>query len=341
MWPTEDRPYSGIFVQRQVSSLRRLGLTVDVIAFDGTDSRLEYLRALGRIFALNFGRARYDLIHAHTGHCGIVACAQLRYPVLFSYSGYDLDGVPEDRDGLQRKTERLLFRHLSIFVAGTIVKSAKGMERLPARGRSRSTLLPNGVDREYFAPMARDEARRRLGWNQEPPIVLFAADRTRFTKRFRLAADAFEVARRRVPNLELMVAEQVFPDEMPLWINAADALILTSVTEGSPNVVKEAMACNLPIVSVDVGDVRDIIDGTRNCHVCPAEPEALAAALVEVVSAPERSDGRGRSAHLGLDEVAGRLRAAYERASGRGPGLLGFLPRGRRSATHSLHREGA
>ncbi len=342
MWPSEDRPERGIFVARQVDGVRRLGVGADVIAIDGARSRLEYLRAAWRMFTLNFGRARYDLIHAHTGHCGLVACAQLRYPVLFSYVGYDLDGPAEDWEGVRTKIERTIFRYLSIFVAGTIAKSARGRRRVPMLGRSRSTLLPNGVDRELFAPTPRAEARRRLGWNEEASVVLFAGDRSRFTKRFELTTAAVEAAQKRLPRLELVVGESVPPDQMPVWMNAADVLILTSVSEGSPNVVKEAMACNLPVVSVDVGDVRDVIEGTRHCHVCAAEPDALASALVEVVSAlPERSDGRDRTEHLGLANVSRQLHQTYERVSGRGPGLLGFLPRRRRPPAHSPQREGA
>jgi teichuronic acid biosynthesis glycosyltransferase TuaC len=99
-------------------------------------------------------------------------------------------------------------------------------------------------------------------------------------------------------------------------MSASDLLLLTSVAEGSPNVVKEAMACDLPVVSVDVGDVRENLEGVRHCHVCPAEPQPLAEAIVAVVQAlPERSDGRARSEHLGLEPIARTLASIYRAAA--------------------------
>jgi teichuronic acid biosynthesis glycosyltransferase TuaC len=117
--------------------------------------------------------------------------------------------------------------------------------------------------------------------------------------------------------------------EMVLWMNASDALILTSRGEGSPNVVKEAMFCNLPIVTVDVGDVREIIGAARHCHICPPDPGSLAHGLTSVLRAlPERSDGRERSDWIEGAIVAGRLIELYQEARRRGPGVLGFLGSG-------------
>ncbi|MEA2250867.1 MAG: teichuronic acid biosynthesis glycosyltransferase TuaC [Solirubrobacteraceae bacterium] len=337
-WPHPDKPWYGSFVVRQMDSLPGAGVDVDVIPIYGRFSPLRslpaYLRAARSVIALNFGPRRYDVVHAHFGHCGLLACLQFRYPVVLTYYGYDIDMPAEHREGARTKLERWVFIRLSRLVAATIVQSRRELACLPRRARPHCSVIPSGVDRDLFRPLERAEARRRLAWNgNDAPVTLFPYDPGRFTKRFALAQAAVEAARRRVPDLELVVCDRVAPDRVPDYMNAADALILSSVAEGSPNVVKEAMACNLPIVSVDVGDVRDVVDGTRNCHILPAEAETLGQALVEVLDAlPERSDGRGRSAHLGLAETAGRLRAVYRSALGRGPGVLGFLGR-RRSAS--------
>jgi teichuronic acid biosynthesis glycosyltransferase TuaC len=338
MWPTASAPHRGIFVQRQVDSIRQLGAHIDVMTIDGAESYLRYLGAALRVVRLHFGRRRWDVIHAHTGHSGIIACLQLRYPVVLSYVGYDLDGLPEGEETLRTRFERAIFRQLSLVIAGTIAKSSRGRDALPKRGRSRNEVLPNGVDRSLFTPMCPAEAREELGWDTRSPVVLFAADPRRFTKRFELAEAAVQLARAKFPDLELRATTDVAPDEMPLWMNASDALLLTSRSEGSPNVIKEAMATNLPIVSVDVGDVRSIIAGTRHCHVCSEEPQDLASALTSVLRAlPERSDGRQRSSGLDAILIADRLTAIYRRAAGRGPGLLGFLSRRRQSVAHSRH----
>jgi teichuronic acid biosynthesis glycosyltransferase TuaC len=333
-WPRPSQPYCGIVVVRQVESLRRAGTNVDVIVISGT--LRSYLRAALQVLALNLRPGRAHVLHAHTGHSGILACLQLRYPVVLTYVGYDIDDQLEERGRVRRLVERAAFRPLSVLFAASIVQTARSADRLPRPGRHRVSVIPNGIDRKLFSPVPRAQARHQLGWGGEP-IVLFAGDPERPVKRFGLAQQAVELARSSVPDLRLVVADHVPPDEMPLWMNAADVLLLTSISEGSPNVVKEAMACDLPVVSVDVGDVREVIAGTRHCRVCSAEPEDLERAIVDVIGAlPDRSDGRQRTAWLDEDAVAGRLAEVYGLAQSRGPGILGFLP-----VRHPSRRAGA
>jgi glycosyltransferase involved in cell wall biosynthesis len=327
-WRTADQPWRGIFVARQRDGLVETGVQVDVLPIDGSVRRSDYLRAAGRLLRMNLRSPAYDVVHAHSGHCGVIAVLQLRSPVVMSYMGYDLDGDWEGPPTVRTRAATSVFRQLSLVLGATIAKSARGRARLPRPALARNYLLPNGVDLRTFAPIAREEARRQLGWAHERPVVLFAADPTRYTKRFELAAAAVEVARQSYPELELATADRVPPSQMPVLMNAADALLLTSRTEGSPNAVKEAMACTMPIVSVDVGDVREIVAGTRHCHVCPADAPALADALCAVVAAlPERSDGRSRIKHLALERTSRRLVEIYVHASERGPGPFGFLRR--------------
>jgi teichuronic acid biosynthesis glycosyltransferase TuaC len=322
-WPRPSQPYCGIVVVRQVESLRRLGAEVDVIPISGTP--VSYLRAALTVLGLNLKLRQADVLHAHTGHSGVLACLQVRYPVVLTYVGYDIDDQLEPRPWNRRRIERVFFRPLSVLFSSSIIQAARSLRRLPRPARSRARVIPNGIDRTLFAAIARDQARAELGW-ADVPTVLFAGDPGRKVKRFELARLTVERARRAMPNIRLVVADQVSPDQMPLWLSAADVLLLTSCSEGSPNVVKEAMACNLPVVSVDVGDVSHVVGGTRHCHVCPAEPEVLARALLLVLAAlPARSNGRERTAWLDEDAVARRILDLYEAAATRRPGVLGFL----------------
>jgi len=330
MWPTPTRPYLGVFTKRQVAGLRAAGANVSVMQIDG-ERRIEYLRVAKQVFALNRGPRRYGLIHAHTGHCGVLACLQFRYPVVMSYVGYDLDVHLGDAETMRTTVERFVFRWLSAFLGGTIAKSARGATHLPALGRRRNTVVPNGVDREQFRPHTRASARAALNWTHDDPVVLFAADPARWEKRFELCEAAVAEARRAIPGLRLEVASNVSPDHMPLWYSAADVLLLTSTQDHSPNVVKEALACNLPVVTVDVGDVPEVLDGSSLCHICAADSGALAEALIDVVRhLPERSDGRARTEWLAIPVITGRLFDVYARVVERGPGILGFIPRRRR-----------
>jgi len=333
MWPHAARPDHGIFTERQMRSMTRHGVAVDVLPIVGREHALAslgaYMRAATQVVRLNWGPRRYDLIHAHTGHCGVLACLQARYPVVMSYVGYDLDTPAEHREGVRTRAERTLFRQLSRWFAATIAKSVRGADQLPRSGRARNSVLPNGVDRALFAPADRGAARESLGWEVgDAPVALFLGDPGRYTKRFALAEEAVNRARERCPALELEVCDDVPPAAVPQVMNASDVLLLTSVAEGSPNVVKEALASDLPVVSVDVGDVREHLAGVRNCHVCDTDRDALADAIVSVVRAmPERSDGRERTEYLGIDPIADRLRTIYDSASRRGPALLGKFSR--------------
>ncbi len=335
MWPAPDRPWYGVFVARQMNSLRHVDVDVEVLAIYGAESRfrtlLAYLRGALKVVALNFSANPPDLIHAHTGHCGVLACLQFRRPVVLSYVGYDLDVVPERPDDWRSRLQRRLFQQLSRLLAATIAKSERGRLHLPRSSQARNTVIPNGIDRELFKPLDRMQARHQLGEGGDvTPWVVFPADPARYSKHFELAEAAVAAARMRQPDLRLKVAYPVAPELMPIWMNAADAMLLTSRAEGSPNVVKEAMACDLPVVSVEVGDVAEIVGGARNCHVCRHDPKELGAALTGVItSLPERSDGRARTEHLALTAIAGRLRSVYEQALLRGPGPFGFVRTGR------------
>jgi teichuronic acid biosynthesis glycosyltransferase TuaC len=333
MWPSEDRPFYGIFVARQMNSLPAVGVELEVVPIYGSGSParslLAYLRAAMTMLAVNFRRDPPDLIHAHTGHCGLLACLQFRAPVVLSYVGYDLDITADRPDNWRSRAERRFFQQLSRLMAATIAKSARGRAHLPAATQPFNTVIPNGVDRDLFAPMDRAEARARLGHaGDERPWALFPSDPDRYNKRFELAEAATEAARERIPDLQLKVAYPVPPDEMPLWMNAADLMLMSSRAEGSPNIVKEGLACGLPVVGVVVGDVPELLDGLSHCHVCDATPEAMADAVIEVVAAlPERSDSRERTEHLGLEAIARRVRSVYDSARRRGPGPLGFIRR--------------
>ena len=174
-----------------------------------------------------------------------------------------------------------------------------------------------------FVPRDRGEARRRLGWPADGRVVLFAADPKsggsktarrggRADKRYWLAEEACKRARAELPDLRLHAAAGVPPQEMPLLMNAADCLLLTSATEGSPNVVKEALMCNLPVVTTEVGDVRDVLAGVDPSYVVSeGSPADLAGALIHCLELPRRSNGRARSAWLAQDAVARRLLELY------------------------------
>ncbi len=290
-----------------------LGYRVDVLFIRGYRSRFAYPAAAAIVAVANC-RRRYALVHAHGGEAAVVARFYVRAPVLGSYCGDDLLGTPTAH-GTIRRTSRLrrsLVRAHARFMSATITKSREMEDALPASSRSTNSVIPNGVDTSLFAPASRADARSALGWGNGG-VVLFVGDPRITRKRFRLAEAAYLLARESVAALRLHVAAGVVPDRVPELMNAADCLVLTSSIEGSPNVVKEALMCNLPVVATDVGDVRDLLAGVEPSAVVEPTARAIADAIVWCVDPPRRSNGRAACQQLTADAVARRVVGVYER----------------------------
>ena len=222
----------------------------------------------------------------------MVARLQAAAPLVISFCGDDLlgtvdaSGAVTPRSGLEAR----VFGQLARVCDATITKSDEMACRLPASCRPRNHVIPNGVDLERFKPVPRELARRTLHWSPDEAAVLFVGNPRLAVKNFALAQATVEHVRADLPSVRLHVVWGSRPEEIPLLMSAADALLVTSHSEGSPNVVKEAMASELPVVSTPVGDVAARLRGVAGCHVRPAQPDLLGGALVSAVrhgGAPE------------------------------------------------------
>ena len=302
IYPTPEDPGLGAFVASQVESLRKIGVDVDVLFLDVRRAKWELVKGIARVRRVV---GAYDLVHAHFGYNGIPACLQKTRPVVVSFCGTDII----------HPRLRPIARWVARRADACIVKS----DHLRATLNHPATVIPNGVDLERFRPGDHQEARRRLGLRPDIRYALFVANPARPEKRYDLAEAALTAAGQSGMPLEILVLHNRPREEVPRYLNAADLLLLTSDWEGSPNAVKEAMACNLPVVATDVGDVRQILNGAHNCAVCEATPQALAEGIHNVLRNGARSDGRSRVAHLSADAVAVQILKVYRRVvEGRG-----------------------
>jgi teichuronic acid biosynthesis glycosyltransferase TuaC len=301
MYPAPQRPVHGTFVAEEVTSLRRRGIDVDVLFIDGPASKLNYARGVGQVrravASKTDGVHRYDLIHAHYVFSGIIALAQRRLPVVLTQHGI------ETQEGWTAPLSRWTSRR----VAFTVATSARVAEALRT---PRMTVLPCGVDTGLFCPMPRSEARRALGLPEDNPIVLFVGA-PRPEKRLPLIQSAVDLLRREVPDAQLLVVTDEPRARIPLYMNAANVLALASVAEGSPMVVREALACDLPVVSTDVGDVTSLTEDLPGCYIATPEPVDFAARLRLSLQQGQRCGGRARILPWSLDEVAARLESIY------------------------------
>jgi len=310
IYPTQLHPHKGTFIKSQVDSLIAAGLKVEIIHPRPGPMPLRYATATVQVF-LKTLTGHYDIVHGHFGLWCLAARLQWKTPVVASFLGDDLLGEPTADGGFSKKGALVIHisRWLCDVVDAVIVKS-EGMRK--AALRDTIFVIPNGVDFELFHPMPRAETRAALGWDQDRYYVLFGANPQIARKKFPLAQAAIERLRDRGMPVELVVATSLPQTQVVRYINASNALILTSITEGSPNIVKETMACNIPVVATDVGDVSQLIGRTKGCKVCLNDPDALAIALEEAFLHTEPTTGRTDIAHLECSVVAMQVLAVYE-----------------------------
>ena len=318
MYPSPANHRVGTFVEQQVSGLRRLGIEVEVLVIDRvTQGRMAY-RATGRLVAAAIADHRPDLLHVmYGGVMGWLALRRSTVPNVLSFCGTDLLG--ERSGSLQHRARAHLgvwCSRRSILRADHVVVKSENLARALPRSLepARFSVIPNGIDLERFQPRPRSDCTAELGWDAEPFHVLFCAHGPDdANKRYGLARRAVDELRDRGTPAELHLLSDRPHDEVPTWLNAADAVLVTSIQEGSPNIVKEALACDRPVVSVDVGDVAARIAGVVGCFIAQPDPADLAEALSRVTTGPGRVEGRESVRELSIESVAGRLIEIYRR----------------------------
>jgi teichuronic acid biosynthesis glycosyltransferase TuaC len=314
-YPTPERPHNQVFLQTQIDSLAVAGVRCEVLNLRGR--RLgKYLTGWEQVRRA-LRRDPYDLLHAHYAYCGAICLGHGR-PVVTSLLGSDLVGVAGD-DGhhsdLSRRSHRALARFVARRSTACIVKSQRMRDDLGLE----VYVIPNGVDFAQFKPLPppqRAELRSALGLASDTRYALFAGDPQRRLKRYPLARAAVDVAAARVPfPLELLTLCGQSHAEVIRYMQACDLLVLTSTSEGSPNVVKEAMAAGLAVITVDVGDTRERLAGVSGCRVTDTDdPDAIGTAIAEVLTSGEPRDGRRAVASLSIEAVAARIIQVYEAA---------------------------
>lgn len=305
-----------IFARRQSAGVAAHGAVVMDFHIAERVSLSGVLREVGRLGRV-IDEFDPDIVHAHYGTVTAVMCllAARGRPVVVTFCGSDINRS-EAVSSLRSAMGRFLSQ-IAGLCASAVVCVSEGLRRKLWWRSKRAIVLPSGVDLEVFYDRGRDAARRHLGFSADRPIVVFNCGLDPWVKNLDLANAVIEKVRSQIATSEFVVMRGDWPpDQVPWLLSAGDCVLVVSRQEGSPNIVREALACGLPIVSVDVGDVAHQIANVRNCFVCTADPDDLAAAVIHVLSSRERADGRDAAERSSTLRASTRLFSLYEELIG-------------------------
>jgi glycosyltransferase involved in cell wall biosynthesis len=302
------------FIRTQGESLKNKGIELEyfVIEGKGLKSYLNSMRSLKK----QLKKKSYDLVHAHYVFCGWVAVLAARFqtPVIASYMGSDTYGSYNEKGKRVLKSiiVIILAKILQPFIKKIIVKSKNLHEYVYLKYKS--ALIPNGVNLNVFKQMDKKNCRKILNLDLDKKYILFLGDIEDPRKNFGLLKRTMDDFNGRG---EILAPYPVEAEKIPIYLNASDIIALFSYNEGSPNVIKEAMACNCPIVSTDVGDVRWVFGDTEGCYLTSFDPKDVAEKLKKALEFSEnkrRTLGRKRIKELKLDagSVAESLLDVYK-----------------------------
>lgn len=287
--------------RNQGLSIEKLGVEVIYFPIVGKGFR-NYLNSLFKL-RKHLRVKEYDLVHAHYSLAGIVAALAASKPLVVSLMGSD------SKHGYISK---LVIKFFTVFFwTKCIVKSIEMGNNLNI---AKALIIPNGVDIMKFQPIPKVTAQNLIGWESDKIHILFGANKNRTEKNFSLAQSAINKLNNK--NVVTHSLNNIDPEIIPLWLSASDVVLLTSLWEGSPNIIKEAMACSRPIVSTTVGDVEWLLGNVNGHFLTSFDPQDVSDKLNEALkfsANDEFTQGRDRILELGLDskDVAQKLVSVY------------------------------
>ena len=289
-------------VQAQIDSLIKQGINVVAYPIIGC-GLLGYLKNLFPLFRF-IKKQNPDVVHAHYSLCGYMAVLTTKKPMVVSIMG----SFPTNSS--KRKLVKWYIRNCW---DATIVKSERTARQL---NEKELHIIPNGVNFEIFKSRSKEEVRKTCGFLDSKKYVIFVSDPNRLAKNYKLAEAAVKLLNDE--SIALVPVYNMSHEKVAQYMVASDVVIMTSIQEGSPNVIKEAMACNCPIVSTDVGVIKWVVDGVEGCYVANTfEAEEVSELLKKALEFKKETKGREHLLKIGLDSetVANKLIEIYEYVS--------------------------
>jgi teichuronic acid biosynthesis glycosyltransferase TuaC len=312
--PQPSSKASMVHVARQVASLETAGVACQTFKLAS--------RTSPRTIVCEWRRLRREIqafqphiVHAHYGTMtAFLAILSTTLPVIVTYRGSDLN--PNRSRGWLREAVGTLLSQIAALRAARIICVSNQLKGKLWWRQDRVSVIPTGVDTTLFYPRDLHEVRRELGWAESERVVLFNAGDP-VCKRLDLARAAIQFAESLCGSIRFIVLDgNVAPGLIPSMMNAADCLLLTSDWEGSPNVVKEALACNLPVVSVDAGDVRERLERVQPSAIVSRDAYEIGKAISEILRQGQRSNGCEVGNALSSEVISQQIISLYSSVKG-------------------------
>lgn len=313
-YPCKENPIFGIFMKEQVESVEKYGVENTIVFSNGLKSNPKikfsatfiHLRTALKLF-WHLRHHKYDVIHCHSAISGLI----LKFAGGFKHNQtiWSLQNDPDLPNTSDGKYIKKLLRHFDKIIVKKPIKNT----------RNNVTYLPNGVNMTLFKSMDKEECKRVLKLDIKKRYILFVDSNT-YKARTQKRKDRFDEVLRILnkkygySDLEPLVMTKTPREEVPLWMNACELYLLTSDEEGSPNAVKECMACNVPVVATPVGNIPDLFDGVIGCKMSQSfDTDEIASLAHSILTSKDKITIREKIIEKGLDidSIAQRLYTLY------------------------------
>lgn len=305
MFPDKESPYYGIFIKEQIEALKKYySIDYEIYYIDGRKNKLNYIKSIAEIHSM-LSKNQYDLIHIHYGLAGLFLLKKMKYkiPVVITLHGGDI-----------QKSQK---KHIQIFLTKEILKRSdiaitlnNKMNKEVQKNRIKTEIIPCSINTEFFIPPI-----NRI--KNVPPKIIFPSSKERIEKNYKLFDEVLTLYQQKYStDLQSVELKNMNRQEVATLFKSADAMLMTSYSEGSPQVVKEAMACDLPVISTNVGDVSFLLNSVKDSLVIDSfRVGSLAEALFQSLNGHINGiSGREKLIKMGLDDktVANRIFNLYQ-----------------------------
>jgi glycosyltransferase involved in cell wall biosynthesis len=305
MYPSEKYPFDGIFIKEQIEDLKRnYRFQHEIFLIESVHkTKLEYIKSILTIQQY-ITKYKPDIIHIHYGLSGFfLLFFKPKIKIFLTLHGSDFNN--RGSNFLQVwLSKRIISKVDTIFVQNT------SMKEQALKYNNKTEVLTCGVDTDFFKP---DQFIKK---ENKDKIILFPSNPTRKVKNYPLFLETIKILEEKYQHKIIPKnLENVSRIQVKELLSKSDCLVMTSITEGSPQVIKEALSCGLPVVSVPVGDVTEMVKGIPNCYISSShDPNKLA----KLVDTTLKNNAQGiREAfllkkHFNNTEIAKRLSTFYE-----------------------------